>query len=182
MFKAGYPRISRHSRWCRGKSYLLILIVHNRLLWELLWKIAEFWIIGHWWSIYSVLLHLIHSIILSPQLVFHEEPRYFFIRHLCCLVHYFLILLIYLRLFRHVICIVLYIMLSMTLRKSLTVIIYLTLHLLFLAILGFFLLLLRLSLLITIFNALIKQLLIDHDDLLNGLVTVPLLLTRIINY
>ena len=70
----------------------------------------------------------------------------------------------------------------MTLRKRLTVIIYLTLHLLFLAILGFFLLLLRLSLLITIFNALIKQLLIDHDNLLNGLVTVPLLLTRIINY
>jgi len=120
---------------------------------------------------------------LSPQLVFHEEPRYFLIRYVCCLVHYFLILLIYLRLFRHVICIVLYIMLSMTLRKRLTVIIYLTLHLLFLVILGFFLLLLRLGLLIPIliFNALIKQLLIDHHDLLNGLVAVPLLLTRIIN-
>lgn len=182
MFKAGHPRISWHSRWCRGGPYLLILIVYYRLLRELLWKIAEFRIIGHWWSIYSVLLHLIQSNILSPQLVFHEEPRYFLIGHLCCLVHYFLILLIYLRLFRHVICIVLYIMLSMTLRKRLTVIIYLTLHILFLAILGFFLLLLRLGLLIPIliFDALIQQLLIDHNNFLNGLVTVPLLLTSII--
>jgi len=74
-------------------------------------------------------------------------------------------------------------MLSMTLRKCLTVIIYLTLHLLFLVILGFFLLLLRLGLLIPIliFDALIQQLLIDHNNFLNGLVTVSLLLTRIIN-
>jgi hypothetical protein len=120
---------------------------------------------------------------LSPQLVFHEEPRYFLIRYLCCLVHYFLILLIYLRLFGPVICIFLNIMLSMTLRKRLTVIIYLTLHLLFLVILGFFLLLLRLGLLIPIliFDALIQQLLIDHNNFLNGLVTVSLLLTCIIN-
>lgn len=177
MFETRYPRISWHPRWCRGWPYLLILIVYCRLFWELLWKITEFRIICHGWSINPVLLHLIYAYILSPQLIFHEEPRYFFIRHLCCLMHLFLIL--YLRLLRHVICIVLYVMLSVTLRERLTL--YLTLCFLFFPI-PLFLLRLTLLLLVLIFNALIQQVFIYHDYLLYWLVTVPLLFTRIINY